>query len=66
MNAGAISKLLYGFVSVQAIIHSLNLVDYLPVQTHKQELLLVSCSYYVYRRTNKNFCLYHVLTMFSV
>ena len=48
MNAGAISKLLYGFVSVQAIIHSLNLVDNLPVQTHKQELLLVSCSYYVF------------------
>ena len=29
------SKLLYGFASVQAIIHSLKLMDYLPVQKHK-------------------------------
>ena len=34
MHAGAISKL-YGFACVQAIIHSLKLVDYPPVQTHK-------------------------------
>ena len=30
MHAGEISKLLCGFVSVSTIIHSLNLVDYLP------------------------------------
>ena len=35
MQAGAISKLLYGFASVWAIIHSLKLVDYLLVRTHK-------------------------------
>ena len=35
MYACAIRKLLYDFASVQAIIHSLHLVDYLPVQTHK-------------------------------
>ena len=34
MHAGAISKLLYGFASVRAIIHSLKLLDYLPVHTH--------------------------------
>ena len=39
MQTGAISKLLYGFACVQAIIHSLNLVDYLPVQTHKPYLV---------------------------
>ena len=35
MHTEAISKLLYGVASVQAIIHSLKLVDYLPVHTHK-------------------------------
>ena len=34
MHAGAISKLLYGFVPVRAIIHSLKLVIYFLVQTH--------------------------------
>ena len=33
MYAGAISKLLYGFTSVQVIIHLLKLLDYLPVDT---------------------------------
>ena len=41
MNASAIGKLFYGFASVWAIIHSLKLVDYLPIQTHEP-----------YRRTN--------------
>ena len=31
MHAGTASKLLYGFASLRAIIHSLNLVGYLPV-----------------------------------
>ena len=35
MHAGVISKLVYGFVSVRAIINSLKLVDYLIIQTHK-------------------------------
>ena len=35
MHAGAISNLLYGFVSVLAIIHTIKLVGYIPVQTHK-------------------------------
>ena len=35
MHAGVISKLLYGCAYVQKIIHSLKLVDYLPVHTHK-------------------------------
>ena len=35
MHAEAITKLLYGFVYVRAIIHSLKLVDYLPIQTQK-------------------------------
>ena len=35
MHAGAIRKILYGCAFVQAIIHSLVLVDYLPLQTHK-------------------------------
>ena len=35
MHAGAIRKLLYGFAHVRGIIHSLKLVDYLPVHTHK-------------------------------
>ena len=34
-HAGAIRKLLYGCVYVREIIHSLNLVDYLPVHTSK-------------------------------
>ena len=34
MHAAAISKLLYGFASVLAIIHELKLVDYRLVQTH--------------------------------
>ena len=36
MHAGVISKLLFGSASVRATIHSLELVDYLTVQTHKQ------------------------------
>ena len=35
MHAGAIRKLLYGCAYVLEIIHSLKLVDYLPVHTHK-------------------------------
>ena len=35
MHAGTIRQLLYGCVYVREIIHSLKLVDYLPVQTHK-------------------------------
>ena len=34
MYAGAINKLLYGFVSVRATIHSLKFVDYLLLQAH--------------------------------
>ena len=34
-HAGAITKLLYGFVSVRTIITSLKLVDYLLVQVHQ-------------------------------
>ena len=35
MHASAVSKLLYGLASIRAIIHSLKLVDYLPIQRHK-------------------------------
>ena len=35
MHAGAIRKLVYGCVYVWEIIHWLELVDYLPVHTHK-------------------------------
>ena len=35
MHAGAIRQLLYGCVYVREIIHSLKLMDYLPVHTHK-------------------------------
>ena len=35
MHAGAIRKLLYGCAYEREIIHSLKLVDYLPVHTHK-------------------------------
>ena len=37
MHGSAISKLLYGFAAVGAILHSLKFVDciYLPVQAHK-------------------------------
>ena len=35
MHDFAISKLLYGFASVLAIIHSVKLMAYLPVQSHK-------------------------------
>ena len=35
MHAGAIRQLLYGCAFVREIIHSLKLVDYLPVHTHK-------------------------------
>ena len=35
MHAGAIRQLLYGCVYVREIIHSLKLVDYLPVHWHK-------------------------------
>ena len=35
MHAGAIRQLLYGCVYVREIIHSLKLVDYLPVHTHE-------------------------------
>ena len=35
MHAGTISKLVYGCGYVREIIHSLKLVDYLPVHTHK-------------------------------
>ena len=34
-HAGVLSKLLYGFAFVRAIIYSLKLADYIPVQTHK-------------------------------
>ena len=35
MHAGAIKQLLYGCAYAREIIHSLKLVDYLPVHTHK-------------------------------
>ena len=35
MHADAIRKLLHGCAYVREIIHSLKLVDYLPIQTHK-------------------------------
>ena len=35
LHAGAIRQLLYGCVYVREIIHSLKLVDYLTVHTHK-------------------------------
>ena len=35
MHAGAIRQLLYGCVYVREILHSLKLVDYLPIHTHK-------------------------------
>ena len=35
MHAGAIRQLLYGCAYIREIIHSLMLVDYLPVHTHK-------------------------------
>ena len=35
MHAGAIRQLLYGCAYVREIIHSVKLVDYLPVHTHK-------------------------------
>ena len=35
MHAGAIRQLLYGCAYVREIIHSLKLVDYPPVHTHK-------------------------------
>ena len=35
VHAGAIRQLLYGCTHVWEIIHSLKLVDYLPVHTHK-------------------------------
>ena len=35
MRAGAIRQLLYGCAYVREIIHSLKLVDYLPVHTNK-------------------------------
>ena len=50
MQAGVISKLLYGFASVQAIIHSLKLAEYLLVQTHKPY---------------NNFCLLHIRNVFN-
>ena len=34
-HAGAIRQLVYGCVYAREIIHSLKLVDYLPVHTHK-------------------------------
>ena len=35
MHAGALRQLLYGCAYVRGIIHSLKLVDYPPVNTHK-------------------------------
>ena len=35
IHTDAISKLLYGFVSVKVMIRSLKLVDYLPLQSQK-------------------------------
>ena len=35
MHAGAIRQLLYGCVYVREIIHSLKIVNYLPLHTHK-------------------------------
>ena len=35
MHAGAIRQILYGCAHVREIIHSLKLVDYPPVHTHK-------------------------------
>ena len=37
-HAGAISKLLYGFASVRAIIHSLKLVDYLHLHVYTETI----------------------------
>ena len=38
MHAGAIRELLYGYAYVREIIHSLKLVDYLPVHTHNHTI----------------------------
>ena len=35
MHAGTLRQLLYGCAYVREIIHSLKLVDYLPIYTHK-------------------------------
>ena len=35
LHAGAIRQLLYGCAYVREIIHSIKLVDYLPIHTHK-------------------------------
>ena len=35
MHVGAIRQFLYGCAYVREIVHSLKLVDYLPVRTHK-------------------------------
>ena len=39
MHAGARNKSFYGFASVRAIIHSINLLDYLSILPHKQYIL---------------------------
>ena len=44
IHAGAISKLLYGIAYVRAIIHSLKLMDYLPVRTHQPYNKTYYCS----------------------
>ena len=50
MHAGATSiRLLHGFVSVRAIIHSLKLVVYLPIQTHKPYINLHTL-YFIHRK----------------
>ena len=50
MHACAISKILYGFASVRAIIDSLKLMAYLSVQTHKPY--------------NTDFCMSHTKILF--
>ena len=42
-HAGAIRQLLYDCAYVREIIHSLKLVDYPPVHTHKNHTITYSC-----------------------
>ena len=58
MHAGAKRQLLYGCAYVREIIHSLKLVDYLPIHTHKPYNNLVNI-----RIVYKMFLQIHVITI---
>ena len=45
MHAGAIRQLMYGCAYVRETIHSLQLVDYPPVHTHKPYTYLLHITY---------------------